>query len=292
MALTEQKLQQLRLRRFIAQQAQKRLRKRKKVPPITYPRAARIEYLQELRAVVRDLRALVETRWLPALERMLPDNAVLRQDAADDFEGRLFDTGAVVDEVAPAERRKTIARKTTKRVADHNKAQVNKQFEASLGISLLHDEPELQQQLDLAAVDNARLVKKFTTEQVEGLRDVVMDGVRTGKRIELIKREIEARFDVSEKRAALLARDQVGKLNGQLTELRHESVGIDEYEWSTSRDERVRHDHAALEGTTHKWSDPPIVNQRTGARAHPGGDYNCRCSAIPRTDKLLEALAA
>ena len=51
-------------------------------------------------------------------------------------------------------------------------------------------------------------------------------------------------------------------------------LGITQYIWRTSRDERVRESHLVLEGKTFSWDSPPDVG-------HPGQDINCRCTAEP-----------
>lgn len=72
-----------------------------------------------------------------------------------------------------------------------------------------------------------------------------------------------------------LARDQTTKIIGQLTGFRQREVGIQQYTWSTSRDDAVRPTHEANEGNDYAWNNPPIL---TG---HPGHDIQCRCTAIP-----------
>lgn len=57
--------------------------------------------------------------------------------------------------------------------------------------------------------------------------------------------------------------------------------GFQYYVWTTKRDSKVRPDHARLEGRIINWNDPPVVDLRSGRRAHCGGDYNCRCTAAP-----------
>ncbi len=59
------------------------------------------------------------------------------------------------------------------------------------------------------------------------------------------------------------------------------SPGILEYRWSTSKDERVRHDHKALDTKIFSFASPPVTNLKTGARNNPGCDFGCRCIAIP-----------
>jgi SPP1 gp7 family putative phage head morphogenesis protein len=68
---------------------------------------------------------------------------------------------------------------------------------------------------------------------------------------------------------------------GQVTQARHQAAGVTEYVWRTSRDERVRQRHKELDGSRQKYSDPPVVDEATGRRAHPSDDFQCRCTADP-----------
>jgi SPP1 gp7 family putative phage head morphogenesis protein len=79
----------------------------------------------------------------------------------------------------------------------------------------------------------------------------------------------------------LIARDQTSKLNGNLTRLRQEEIGVTRYKWSTAGDERVRPTHRANEGKIFEWANPP----KTG---HPSHEINCRCVAIPLLDDVLD----
>jgi hypothetical protein len=109
--------------------------------------------------------------------------------------------------------------------------------------------------------------------------------------------------------AARLARDQIGKLNGQVTQARMEAVGLDMYVWSTSGDERVRGDpgglypsarpsHYAMDGRLCRWDNPTVYSEDRGkhwiprhsdwVQLHPGYDYNCRCTALSYWDELVE----
>ena len=83
-----------------------------------------------------------------------------------------------------------------------------------------------------------------------------------------------------------LTRDQTNKTIGKLSEIRQTQVGITQYIWVTSEDERVRESHEANSGVTFSWDDPPI---RTG---HPGNDILCRCipqGIIPPVPQRLAA---
>jgi len=74
-------------------------------------------------------------------------------------------------------------------------------------------------------------------------------------------------------RYEFIARDQTAKLVAELDRLRQEQIGVEEYDWNTSRDERVRSQHQKQHGKRYRWDQPP---PDTG---HPGEDYQCRCVA-------------
>lgn len=132
--------------------------------------------------------------------------------------------------------------------------------------------------------ENVGLIKSLGSDMLDRVSGILED--YDGARVEDIRDQLVETFGVTKSRAALIARDQTLKLNAQLTEDVHKSAGIDEYIWSTSKDGAVRTRHAELEGTRHKYADPPIVDEKSGRRANPGGDYQCRCVAIPYLPEL------
>ena len=109
-----------------------------------------------------------------------------------------------------------------------------------------------------------------------------------GLRVEDLAGRIRDRFDVSDSRAELIARDQVLKLNAQVNQHRQRAVGVTHYRWRTSRDERVRDSHRVLDGQIISWDAPPQVSE-DGRREHAGNDFQCRCVSepiIPEADEF------
>jgi SPP1 gp7 family putative phage head morphogenesis protein len=133
---------------------------------------------------------------------------------------------------------------------------------------------------DAFIAENVDLVESLGDWQLDELAAVIELGFQNGDDVRSIRADIEDRFEVSRSKADLLARDQVLKLNGKLTKERQTRAGIKEYVWSTSGDERVREMHAELDGETFSWDDPPVTNE-DGDENAPGGDYSCRCVAVP-----------
>mgnify|MGYP001228379544 CR=1 FL=1 len=162
----------------------------------------------------------------------------------------------------------------------HSRAQWQQLVKESLGVDLPAAEPELRPQIEAFRRENTDLIESLVGEQVDRVRGVLVDS-GAGTRVEEIAKAIRESTDATKSRAALIARDQVLKLNANVTQARHEAAGITEYVWRTARDERVREDHRVLDGTRQRYDAPPIVDRRRGERANPGEHYQCRCVAEP-----------
>lgn len=129
--------------------------------------------------------------------------------------------------------------------------------------------------LDSWVEANRKRIIAMSNDEISKVEDIVRRNVQAGYRASHIQGLIAEQWPKVQNRAALIARDQVNKLHGNLTRVRQTSVGIKKYRWRTSRDERVRASHAAKEDKIFEWDDPP---SDTG---HPGQDINCRCTAEP-----------
>ena len=160
----------------------------------------------------------------------------------------------------------------------HSRAQWSAQAEA-LGLDVTGDDLFLSARMAGFRKENLGLIRSLCAEHVRRVGKVLRENA--GARVETIARELQEATGASKARAQLIARDQVLKINGQLTRDRHEAAGITSYVWSASRDVRVRSRHKQLDGTRQRYDDPPVVDLRTGRRGNPGQDINCRCCAIP-----------
>ncbi len=143
---------------------------------------------------------------------------------------------------------------------------------ARVGVSLSAPATAIRQKWTKANVD---LIRSIDKRYFDDITKIVREGLESGRSTKSIRAALQQRYQVSRSRAQLIARDQIAKLNGQITEHRQRKAGITEYVWSTVGDEHVRPTHKAHDGKTYKWSDPPA---NTG---HPGEDFQCRCSALP-----------
>lgn len=143
---------------------------------------------------------------------------------------------------------------------------------------------------------NENLLESLGEELIKKVNIQVSNGIMAGKQWDEVADSLEA-AGLPPSRASFIARDQTGKLNGTLAQARQEDAGIDEYEWDTSMDERVRDTHASLQGKICRWDDPTVYKESDEdewqprdsnmySEGHPGDDYNCRCVALPHITQL------
>lgn len=128
------------------------------------------------------------------------------------------------------------------------------------------------------------LITSLPKDAAERVHRLTLEGISNGARASEIAKEILRTGDVTKARATLIARTEVGRTSTELTRARALSVGSTHYVWKTAGDTDVRPDHKELAGKVFAWGDPPIADKRSGARAHPGSIFNCRCWAAPIID--------
>ena len=80
----------------------------------------------------------------------------------------------------------------------------------------------------------------------------------------VVEKRVDIRIESEAKEEEVIA------LQGYLPQ-----AGYGRYIWTTRKDNKVRPDHARLEGRIINWNDPPVVDLRSGRRRHAGEDYNC-----------------
>lgn len=169
---------------------------------------------------------------------------------------------------------KATIKKNASRVDKQNRQQVFQQARASIGVERLLNPKTIIEQNNFVKA-NVSLIKTIGPEHFAKITKIVDEGFAAGTSSRVLKDRIAEVGGVTERRAALIARDQVGSLNANLTKARHVANGFDSFIWTTVGDDRVRDEHEAINGQTFPYS--------TGApgEGFPGDPINCRCFAAP-----------
>lgn len=261
---------------FQVSQLRKR-RRQKRIRPQKQPLTIERRYEAATRDLVGESEGIIRAGVFPELsdlERRAADGdsswpaAVAAMFAAA---GLLWseraEAAGVISEVAASE------------VSAFNRVEIGRQMRAITGLDLTTGGQKTPS-LIAAFVEEANpRIKGLGDQQISEIRGIVTRGMQSGRRAASIEGEIRERFAINKQRATFIARNELGTLNGQLTRNRQMDLGIGQYIWRTSRDERVRPTHARLENTMQSWDNPPPVGG--GRHLHPGEDFNCRCTAEP-----------
>jgi hypothetical protein len=127
------------------------------------------------------------------------------------------------------------------------------------------------------------LITSIPLDAAKRVHELTMEGLISSARYEDIKADILRTSHVTESRATLIARTEVGRASTNLAQARAVYVGSEGYIWRTARDSDVRNvdgnpvgSHRLLEGKFIRWDSPPIASTN-GKRAHAGCIYRCRC---------------
>jgi len=259
---------------------------------IRYPIAIEREYAKLLVAYVKAEYEIIES-FIPEMTDALIRNAI-KQDDTDDYEESLTEKMLKVAGLLVVfdKMRKKLQKISPTKIIDKIFGRVNKHVEREHSEtikSVFGSEPRVEKnnrQFEMLktiwTAENMTLIKSIDSQTMDKIRFTLSQKIIATANKEMLMsdltKDIRQLAGVSETRAALIGADQVGKLNGRLTQYRQMSAGIESYIWRTMGDRRVRPNHAARSGQVFKWSNPPDGG-------HPGQAVRCRCVAQPLIDE-------
>jgi SPP1 gp7 family putative phage head morphogenesis protein len=253
------------------------------VPRVPPPTAIEREYQAALLALVRRLRPAFADleRELPAL--LASAHRETRGDADETQRIRTLVAQARAAMAASLSQSEVdaLARKFAARVSTYQRIAMNRQTKAVLGIDVIATDRRLPALVQAFVDANVGLVKNIPDKLAHDVEAASLRAVQTGKLHGDLADELENKFGFAEDRAKLIARDQVGKLYGQVNAARQRELGVRRFQWVTVHDERVRPEHEDRDGKIYSYDDPPDGEL-------PGEPINCRCYASPMLDDLLD----
>lgn len=181
----------------------------------------------------------------------------------------------------------SIARKVSSSIAEMTEMTVGKPYYPQAAKeSILKDWESNFQVLCVSAESDAKkdIARLVTQAKNEGWN---------GKQLEkAVMKELPDKYA---NRASLIARTESAKLNTSVTLETYKEIGCKYYMWMATLDERVRPDHAVMNGLICSATDPtvwyeenpddpmhPIEHKRddTMVHMHPGEDFQCRCTMV------------
>lgn len=248
---------------------------------IQYPNSAERDYYRVLRAIVRELRKYTN-ELLPSIKPSLKQDAD-SEDIINEVTARF--NNSRVREAALNEVQRIIS--SVDNIARQN---MNKAFKNCLGVDVFMSNTALLDKITSEwYASQSQLINSIVSTYTDKLGTIISNAVQRGSLYKDVYADVKHLYDITDNRAKFIARNEIGNLNAITTKTRQQEAGVNCYEWLTSRDERVRASHAAMDGNLYYWSrsTPGEINGRKvypTPGLQPGMDYNCRCVAIPIID--------
>jgi SPP1 gp7 family putative phage head morphogenesis protein len=185
-----------------------------------------------------------------------------------------------------------LAEKFAKRTGDFNRVQLDRQVRQAVGVPFESIEKPIRDLVPIFAKTNVELVKTVPERYHDRLAADVREAFETGMHPETLAERFVELDDMAENDARRIARDQIGKLNANFNQERQEAMGVTEYDWHTVNDQRVRDNHAFLDGQRFSWDDPPMGGGTNDEEpGNPGEGIQCRCSGDPVFDDIIADLS-
>lgn len=197
-----------------------------------------------------------------------------------------------------------------KKAAEKDPGNAGKQLEAEKARQNLKTFRELQQAVaptidfkDKATDETARKVsedyvynmkfwiKKWEAKEITIMRAEVLKMVKRGARRQEVEEYFKNRWGIAQRKAEFLARNECGLASSTIKAVHYQQMGCKYFLWlkSVSKEKRPEHLELAkkvnnqfgIGGTNlFKFSDPPVIDFKTGQRGLPKQIYNCKCDFI------------
>jgi len=249
---------------------------------------------------VRDVLRLVAPRLRAAFQPLLAELPGMAARARSRLERHDADDGkrvralirAAGERINPTEAEiATVARASAERTSAYQRVQLDRQIGAALGGETVRTTNVLGPMAEAYIDANVGLITNIGNVAAFDVEMLVLRGIQDGTRHEDMAAEIAGIVSGGEERAKLIARDQVGKIYGQINAARQRQMGVTRFVWRTSNDARVRDEHTERQeasdpnqgGTPYSYDEPPDGEL-------PGEPILCRCHAEPFLDDILDAL--
>lgn len=131
--------------------------------------------------------------------------------------------------------------------------------------------------------ENVGLIKSIPQQYLGEVQGLVMRSVQSGRDLGTLTRELQKRYGITERRAALIALNQNNQATAAMQRVRQTELGIEEAVWLHSHaGKEPRPTHLANDGKRYKiatgWFDP---DPKVRKHIWPGQLINCRCVSRP-----------
>jgi SPP1 gp7 family putative phage head morphogenesis protein len=137
--------------------------------------------------------------------------------------------------------------------------------------------PAQRDAVDAVKAENVGLIKSIASEHLTDVQGILMRSVSRGRDLGGMVKELEDRYAITRRRAALIARDQNNKATAVIVRARQRELGISEAIWMHSTaGKHPRPSHVRMNGKTYLVAEG-MYDPDEKRNVLPGELVNCRC---------------
>lgn len=258
---------------------------RRRIPQQIRPKAIQRQYARQIISIMDMIREALQPL-INEVPELLRTAAIDRR--MDAGEGRYINT---LTDLARTrlrssltnDRLESLAVTMANRTSSYQKDELGRQVRAALGVDIIAADTKLRPILENFVATSVSKIKGLPDKVISSVESTILDGVQKGLTSRDLAKTLAKTFNIEEKRANRIARDQIGTLYGQLNVVRQQEIGIQKFIWRTVKDERVRSEHEEREGQIYSYDDPPDGE-------YPGEPIGCRCYPEPDFTGIFSAM--
>lgn len=283
-------------RNFMKGAGQRVPRQGKRAPRMATGKTIQMDYFSSILRIIEpafDITKELIFPKLPQIIRQFEEETRIDQSSGEIITEMFGDVGISFAGAFPESVLKSQTESFGNRTSDFNRVQNDKVVKSLLGVNPIRSETYLIPQVEAFVERNVALIKTIPADYFKQIETIIRARVDEGASTTAIQNEIAEKFGSTRNRARVIARDQIGKFMGKLSELRQREIGATHYFWRTADDERVRPgirlstkarsrvvSHRVLDDKRFAWTDPPVSGTK-GEKLHPGIAIQCRCYPEP-----------
>lgn len=132
---------------------------------------------------------------------------------------------------------------------------------------------------DAVIGEQVGLIRSIASQHLTRVETLVMQSVAQGRKLDVLTKQLAEAYDVTKRRAALIARDQNNKATATFNRTRRLDLGITHARWKHSAAGKVpRPSHVKANGEIYEIAKGMYLD---GKWTWPGHEINCRCFDTP-----------
>lgn len=165
---------------------------------------------------------------------------------------------------------------------NYSRARIRKSLR-DVGFSIKFRNTRRTQSIIGAAVkENVSLIKSIPEQFLRDVEGIVQRGVMEGRNLAGIKKELAARYPITERRARLISIDQTNKLTSVITKSEYQEHGLTRAIWrhNPGGSKTYRPEHVGWDGKEFDISQG-MYSDVDGEYVWPGTQIACKCTYRP-----------